>query len=298
MKSRFVNTALALFSLFLSANISYAQGLIIDRRPHVPIARSFEVREVTVSARVRDQVADVQVSQTFHNPGSFVLEAEYFFPLPDEGAIQNFVLMVDGKELPGRLLPRDEARRIYEEVVRTKRDPALMEYMGHGLFRTSVFPIPPGADRTVTLRYTQLCRRDRDVVEFAYPFGTQKFSAKPIQRLALAIQINSRDAIKSIYSPSHDATVQKPNEHEATIKLEMRDVLPTSDFRLLYTLAEGAVGATVLSYRPSDSEDGYFMLLASPQVKAADTKPQPKTVLFVLDRSGSMAGKKIEQAKK
>jgi Ca-activated chloride channel family protein len=284
--------------LLLSATLAQAQGLIVDRRAHVPISRAFEIREVTVNARVRDQVAEVQVAQTFHNPGSFVLEAEYFFPLPDEGAIQNFVLMVDGKELPGRLLPKDEARRIYEDIVRTKRDPALMEYMGHGLFRTSVFPIPPGADRKVTLRYTQVCRRDRDVVEFAYPFATQKFTAKPIQRLALTVQISSRDPIKSIYSPSHDATVQKPTEHEATVKMELRDVIPTSDFRMLYSLAEGAVGATVLSYRPSDSEDGYFLLLASPQVKPADVKPQPKTVVFVLDRSGSMSGKKIEQAKK
>jgi Ca-activated chloride channel family protein len=279
------------------STLAHAQGLIIDRRPHVPIARAFEVREVTVNARVREQVAEVQVSQVFHNPGSTVIEAEYFFPLPDEGAIQNFVLMVDGKELPGRLLPKDEARRIYEEVVRSKRDPALMEYMGRGLFRTSVFPIPPGADRTVTLRYTQLCRRDLDGVEFAYPFATQKFTAKPIQRLTLNAQIHSSDPIQSIYSPTHSPTLQKPTAHEATVKLELRDVVPTTDFRLLYTLSEGAVGATLLSYR-SGSDEGYFLLLASPQVKPQDSKPLPKTVLFVLDRSGSMSGKKIEQAKK
>ena len=151
----------------------------------MPIARSYEIREVSIDGRVRDQVAEVQVSQTFHNPGSFQLETEFLFPLPEEGAIQNFVLMVDGRELPGRLLPKDEARRIYEEIVRTKRDPALLEYMGRGLYRTSVFPIPPGADRKVTMRYTQLCKRDRDVVEFSYPLSTQKFTAKPIQRLVV-----------------------------------------------------------------------------------------------------------------
>ena len=63
-------------------------------------------------------------------------------------------------------------------------------------------------------------------------------------------------------------------------------------------MTEGALGASVLSYRPSDGEDGYFLLLASPEVKAPDAKPQPKTVIFVLDRSGSMAGKKIEQARR
>src|SRR5262249_61759589 len=72
-----------------------SQGIIIDRRPRVPVARSYEIREVSIDGRVRDQVAEVQVSQTFHNPGSFQLEAEFLFPLPEEGAVQNFVLLVD-----------------------------------------------------------------------------------------------------------------------------------------------------------------------------------------------------------
>ena len=206
--------------------------------------------------------------------------------------------MVDGREMPGRLLPKDEARRIYEEIVRTKRDPALLEYMGRGLFRTSVFPIPAGADRKVTLRYTQLCRREKDLVEFTYPLATQKFTSKPIRRLAITARIDSRDPIKSLYSPSHDAEVRRNGDHEATVKFEQRDVVPTADFRMLYSLAEGSLGATLLSYRPSEGDDGYFLLLASPEVPKPDAKPQPKTVVFVIDRSGSMAGKKIEQARK
>lgn len=299
MKPR-IGRCLALVALAIIATPQAArsQGFLIDRHRPTPVAQTFEVREVAVDARVRDQVAEVQVSQTFHNPGSFQIDSEYVFPMPEEGAIQNFVLLVDGREMPGRLLPKDEARRIYEEIVRTKRDPALLEYMGRGMFKTSVFPIPPGADRKVTMKYTQICKRERDLVEFAYPFGTQKFTSKPIQRLALNLRIESRDAIKSVYSPTYDARVERSGDHEARVTLEQRDVVPSTDFRLVYTLAEGTLGATVLSYRPSDGEDGYFLLLASPQVKPADVKPQPKTVIFVLDRSGSMSGKKIEQARK
>lgn len=275
------------------------QGIIIDRwHPERPLARTFEVAEVSVDARVRDQVAEVRVSQTFHNPGSTQLESEYLFPVPDDGAIQNFVLMVDGRELPGKLLPKDEARRIFEEIVRTRRDPALLEYMGLGVFKTSVFPIPPGADRTVTLRYTQLLRRDRDVVELTYPFGTQKFTAKPIRRLALSVDIDSKEPIKSLYSPGQDVEIRRDGDHHATVKLVRHDITPTEDFRLVYTLAEGSIGASVLSYRPSEGDDGYFLLLASPEVKKSDDRPRAKTVILVLDRSGSMSGKKIEQARK
>ena len=275
-----------------------SQGFIVDRRSTVPVARSYEIREVSIDGRVRDQVAEVQVSQTFHNPGSFQLEAEFLFPLPEEGAVQNFVLLVDGRELPGRLMPKDEARRIYEEIVRTKRDPALLEYMGRGLYRTSVFPIPPGADRKVTMRYTQLCKRDRDVIEFAYPLGTQKFTAKPIKRLIVQLSIRNKEAIKSIYCPSDDATIRRHGDHEVEVRLERHDLIPENDFRLVTTLADGAFSGSVLSYRPSESEDGFFLVLASPEVKPADTRPLPKTVIFVLDRSGSMAGKKIEQARR
>ncbi len=191
IRARWIGWVAAIVLMDSVLSMARSQGIIIDRRATIPVARSYEIREVSIDGRVRDQVAEVQVSQVFHNPGSFQLEAEFLFPLPEEGAVQNFVLLVDGRELPGRLMPKDEARRIYEEIVRTKRDPALLEYMGRGLFRTSVFPIPPGADRKVTMRYTQLCKRDRDVIEFAYPLSTQKFTAKPIQRLIVQLSIRS-----------------------------------------------------------------------------------------------------------
>jgi Ca-activated chloride channel family protein len=275
-----------------------SQGIIIDRRPTIPISHSYEIREVSIDGRVRDQVAEVQVSQTFHNPGSTQLEAEFLFPLPEEGAIQNFVLMVDGRELPGRLIPKDEARRIYEDIVRSKRDPALLEYMGRGLYRTSVFPIPPGADRKVTMRYTQLCKRERDLIEFAYPLSTQKFTSKPIQRLVVSVSLQSKEPIKSIYCPSDDVKIDRFGDRDVKVSMEHRDVVPGRDFRLVYTLAGGAFSANIISIRPTESDDGYFLLLASPEVKPADAPPLPKTVIFVIDRSGSMAGKKIEQARK
>ena len=293
----FAPLALTAIASLTTGPAARGQGFLIDRHAIAPVARAFEIREVEIDARIRDQVAEVQVAQTFHNPGSADLESEFLFPLPEDGAIQNFVLMVDGREMPGRLLPKDEARKIYEDIVRAKRDPALLEYMGRGLFKTSVFPIPAGADRKVTMRYAQLCRRDKDLVEFSYPLATQKFTARPIRRLAISARIESRDPIKSLYSPSHDAEVKRTGDHEATVSYVGHDVIPTNDFRMMYSLAQGSLGATLLSYRPSEGEDGYFLLLASPDVPKRDEKPQPKTVVFVLDRSGSMAGKKIEQAR-
>lgn len=284
-------------SLIVFVRQAQAQIIIIDRRPEIPIARSYEIREVAVDGTIRDQVAEIQVTHTIHNPGSFTLEAEYFFPLPEEGAIQNLTLMVDGKELPGRIIGKDEARKIYEEIVRRKKDPALMEYIGSGLFRTRVFPIPAGADRKVSVRYTQLCRLDRHVVNFTYLMDTQKLCARPIGKFKMNLRITSQSPIKTVYSPTHEPKIERQSDHEASVRLEQEKVSPTGDFHLLYTVGDSPIGVTVLSYKPENSSDGYFLLLASPQIRKVETKPQPKTVIFVLDRSGSMAGAKLEQAR-
>ena len=295
MRYTAVVSALLLATMFLLP--ASAQIIVLPREPHIPIVRSFQVRQIEVDARIRDQVAQVQLSQTFYNPGHTVIEAEYLFPLPEEGGIDDFVLLVNGKELPGRILPKDEARRIYERIVRQRKDPALLEFMGRGAYRTSVFPIAARSDCEVTLRYTHLLKRSSGLIEFAYPFRTHDFTAKPIQKLRLSVDIDSQDPIKSVYSPTHDVEVQRKGEHRASVRLVQHDVIPSRDFRLFYSLGEGAVTATLLSYRPRRDEDGYFLMLASPRVEKREVNQVPKSVVFVLDKSGSMAGKKIDQAR-
>lgn len=281
----------------LIADQAFAQGIIIDRREPIPIRGSYAVDAVDIDAQLRKQVATVRVSHTVRNPGSGQIEAEYYLPLPADGAISSLTLMVDGKELPGKLMNKDEARRIYEDIVRSKKDPALLEYMGRGLYKTSVFPIPAGASRTVTLKYTQLCRKDRDTVAFSYPLGTQKVTTKPVKKLTVRVAIESDKPIKAVYSPTHRIGTHRPDDHHATVSYEQHDAVPRDDFVLYHSTQGGDLGATLLSYKPGEQEDGYFVLLASPALPKLDRKPEPKSVVFVIDRSGSMAGKKIEQAR-
>ncbi|NIR28956.1 MAG: hypothetical protein GWN99_06925, partial [Gemmatimonadetes bacterium] len=75
----------------------------------------------------------------------------------------DFSLFMGEQELRGEVLPADEARRIYEEIVRRKKDPALIELVGHGVLRARVFPIDPGDERRVILRYTQILGKDGDM---------------------------------------------------------------------------------------------------------------------------------------
>jgi len=266
-------------------------------RPTPPPPMSYKIKELGVNARIVDQVGRVQVSQTFVNTGSQQMEVSFIFPLPYDGAVEQLTFLVDGKEYPAKLLPAKEARKIFEEHIRRNRDPALLEWMGTGIFKTSVFPVPPGADRTVTLRYSQLLRKDHNLTDFLFPLGTAKYTSAPVEKVDIRATIESTIEIKNVYSPTHSINVKRPDAHHATVTYTVKNQVPTSDFRLFYGVDKGKLGAGVISYRPEGDEDGYFLLLASPQIKARDAKRPRKTVVCVFDRSGSMNGKKIEQAR-
>lgn len=299
-------TGLAL-ALCLLATPASAQVIIINPpilprpipRPTVPPPRvtEYRIQSVEMQAQVKDQAALVQISQVFENVGSQTIEASLYFPLPDSATISGLTLLVDGKELPGKLLPKAEARRIYEETVRRQRDPALLEYIGQGLYQTSVFPIPPRATRKVEIRYSQLLVKASGMIDLSLPLGTNKFSSRPIDKLEVTVRIEASDAIKTIHSPSHRIDIERPDSNRAVCKLSLTNVYAPDDFRLLYGTQNGLVGMNVLSYRPVPTEDGYFLLLASPEVKSAMENKVDKTIVVVVDKSGSMSGAKIEQAR-
>ncbi|MEM9660100.1 MAG: VIT domain-containing protein, partial [Planctomycetota bacterium] len=165
------------------ASPALSEGVLVDARPEAhfrlprpwrglrlpPQSASYKIEALAIQVRVQDQVARVQASQTFVNTGDRPIEATFVFPLPYDGAIDRLTLLVDGKEYAAELLSAEEARQRYEAIVRQNKDPALLEWVGAGMFQTSVFPIPAGARRTVTLRYSQICRKSQGLTDFLFP---------------------------------------------------------------------------------------------------------------------------------
>jgi Ca-activated chloride channel homolog len=281
-------------------------GPIVPPRPAPPPPPpvTYKIDELDVQARLVDQVAQVQVSQTFENTGSRQMEVAFVFPLPYEGAIDQMTLLIDGKEYPAKLMDAADARKLYENIVRKNKDPALLEWMGTGLFKTNVFPVPAGAKRTVSMRYTQLCRKQEGLTDFLFPLSTAKYTSHAVSKVSVRATIESQEEIKNVYSPTHAADITRPDNRHATVTFTLKNDIPSTDFRLFYDVGKGKVSTKVLSYRSDKSidkakdkdEEGFFLLLTSPEIKA-DADRQPKTVVFVLDRSGSMSGKKIEQVR-
>lgn len=248
----------------------------------------------TVDAVVEGRVAQVQVTQVFRNQTNTVAEGVYIFPLPKDAAVSDFQMTVNGEVLEGKLLDRDEARRIYEEIVRSRRDPALLEYLDRGLFQASVFPIPPGETRTVDFSYTQVLAPDGNLLRLNYPLSTERFSTAPVEEVAVTVELRDQPGLRTIYSPNYPITIERTAEDRATAVYTASDDQPAGDFDLYWGVADEAIGLDLLSYKPA-GEDGFFVLLAAPGVAATD-EVVARDIVVVLDVSGSMRGPKMEQA--
>ena len=277
------------------AGAAYADGMLIPVRPMEP---AFTVKYHNVDVTIDRQVATTKIDQVFHNESPRQLEAEYIFPIPPGATISKFSMYVGGEELTGRLLSKEEARRIYEEIVRKRQDPALLEYMGREAIRARVFPIPPNEDRKVVISYQEVVKRDGLTCKYVYPLSTEKLSNKPLERVSVDIAIKAQSPISNIYSPTHDLSIKRESKTEARASYSAKGVKPDMDLVLYYSVSEEElVGLSMITYR-EPGEEGFFLLMASPTMQMTTQRVMPKDVLFVLDTSGSMAGDgKIDQAK-
>jgi Ca-activated chloride channel family protein len=328
----------AVLGVLLAAAVAEAQGIIIPRPCPRPDARCpqppelpqqpLNVKSIRFTTKITDQVAVTHVEQVFENDTRYLLEGAYFFPLPDQVSITEFAMWEGGQRLVGEVRSRDEARRIYDDIVRSRRDPALLEYAGKNLFQASVFPIPPHSEKTIELTYSQVLGREAGTVSYRYPLGVgwqaQGFGTPPpgltplpgtgsrrgpaphrpqteagghsVRQISGVVEIASRAAIKGIYSPTHEFEVKRDGENKARLNFESRSGAQP-DFRLFYTLSSQDLGVSLLTHR-EPGKDGFFLLLVSPKAALDERKVLPKDVIFLLDTSGSMSEQgKIEKAK-
>ncbi len=214
---------------------------------------------------IRDGLVTTHVDQLFRNDTPGAIEGQYVFPLPAGAVVSDFSMWVDGEKLEARILPADEAREIYEDYVRQVRDPALLEYIGRDTLAARIFPIPPDGKRRIELSYTQVLSAENGLYRYRYPLDTERFSAHPLENITIDVDLRTTGATQAIYSPSHKVTVLRQDETQASVHYAQ--------------------------------EDGFFMLVLSPQVTQSPGAVAAKDLVLVLDRSGSMYGEKIAQAK-
>jgi Ca-activated chloride channel family protein len=300
MGKRILQAVLAMVVFLGLAAPALADGIIIPRpRPDdpVPPLRSLAIKHHRVTVTIKDQVATTHVDQVFVNESNQEIEGEYIFPLPEEASISQFAMWVDGKRLEAEVLDREKAREIYEDIVRRQRDPALLEYAGRNAFRARIYPIPARGEKRVELEYTEVLPLESGLLRYVYPLNTEKFSTRPLEQVSVSVHVSLRQALKAVYSPSHEVVVHRHDDGTVDASYEEMGVTPERDFVLYCTVSEEDLGANLVSYKEG-KEDGFFLLMLAPKAKVGAQRIVAKDVFFVLDTSGSMRGKKLTQAKR
>lgn len=310
--------------LLASASVLQAQGTIIPRPclPQRPCPRPvpFNALERTAShvrVTLQDRVLRYEVEERFTNRGGALAEADYVFPLPADAAFEDLKLSIDGELVSGETMSADRARGIYEEIVRRQRDPALVEWMGHGMLRARIFPIAPGEEKRVVVRFQSVAPREGDALRVDYRRGRDSRPGtfpvptprpmpvddgvpgrdlpgrRPIdngERESFLLTIPASATYGTPYSPTHQLA-RRTRDGVVTVEAQGS----TRDVTILIPVRSSSEPAISL-LASSDGRDDRFALitLTPPTRTGAGT---PRDVTFVVDVSGSMSGRKLVQAK-
>lgn len=271
-----------------------ASGILIPRDDSLP---ALAIQYQRVEIEIKDGVAGVRIEQVFRNHTDRDLEAVYVFPLPEDAAIADFAMMINGRRVSGELVEKDRARQIYQDIVRRLKDPGLLEYLGGNLFRVSVYPVPRRGDQKIELTYSQPLAFDGGMYRLVYPLKTGERASRTLDDFTLAVRLTSAVPVRTVYSPSHAVGISRKTDHEIVLGFEEEQSLLDRDFELFYSVSDKTFGLNLLTHAGAE-RDGYFMMMLAPGVVPPDGQPLPKDVVFVLDTSGSMSGEKIAQARR
>src|SRR5882762_10325110 len=293
---------LSVSMLLIVADSAMAQGVIVpgecERCPRPPrptlLPRSLPIKSIKIDTKIVSQVATTHVEQIFRNDTDSTLEGTYFFPIPEQASITEFAIWDGNRRLVGEVRTREEARRIYDEIVRRQRDPGLLEYAGKDLFQASIFPIPPHADKKLEISYSQVLRAESGTVAYRYPLGTGR-QLTQIGSVSGRIELESKEPLRNIYSPTHAIEVKRSGDRRSVVSFESGQ--EPQDFQLFYSLSREDFGVTLLTHR-EPGKDGYYLLMISPKDDWSEQEYAAKDIVFVLDTSGSMAeAGKMEKAR-
>jgi len=271
----------------------------------VPQSRSFSmdrrgavrITEVTVGVVVLEQMATTTMDVSLHNPGRSRQEAELVVPVPDGAVLRGFTFRGAGSEPTAQVLPRNEAKKTYDAIVAKTRDPALLEFVGYNLVRSSVFPVPANGAQKIRLTYEHLLSADGDRIDYVLPRSESLESSIP---WSISVKIKSKRAISTVYSPSHPLETRRFGRNAVSVRIRPTARTEPGPFRLSYLLERNGVTASLFAYPDVTAGGGYFLLLAGLPAKPTTIANAPaikREVTLVLDRSGSMNGEKLGQVR-
>ncbi|MDR1314021.1 MAG: VIT and VWA domain-containing protein, partial [Deltaproteobacteria bacterium] len=291
--------AFALAASFAALAASPSRALASERggpRPGAPPSAGlpYSVSSVELAVDLSGQMATAVLKTRFKNLSARDIEIDYLAPLPGGASVASAVLVEENMELAGKVYARDEAFRIYSQIVAELKDPALIEYAGRDTYRARIFPVPPLKERTLELSMSFLVPKERGLCALCVPLAGPATGGGPVGRQEVLVRFRDTPGLSNVYSPLDKVEIVRTGSGGyARFESEGRGALDF--FRLFYRSGSDGLAASLISHMPADGGDGFFLFLAEPAVDEG-APPFPKDVCFVLDISGSMSGNKFRQA--
>ncbi len=308
------------------ADLTPGSGALVTKvgKRQVPIP----LKHTSVQANISAYISSVDVTQQFHNPFNEKIEAVYVFPLPQNAAVNDFVMTVGERKIRGIIREREEAERIYQAAKKAGHVASLLTQERPNIFTQKVANIEPGKQIDVTITYFNTLKFEDGSFEFVFPMvvgprfnppsspdpiaavpsDDQKTAGKAIRYLRpdersshdidLTVNIDAGVSIESIDCDSHKIVVQQTEKAQATVKLAKEDRIPNKDFVLRYKVAGEKPKVAMLTHE--DQAGKYFTMMIVPpaEKKGKDQPRQPMEMVFVFDVSGSMNGFLLNESKK
>lgn len=252
-----------------------------------------QVKAVDVDVRITDTLATTEMKVVVQNYGTSTTQAQLLLPVPAGATIRTFGIDGIGDEPTAQLLPREEASRRYHEIVRRMVDPGLLEFVGNALIQSSVFPVEPGKERVMTIVYEQTLEAHAGRVEYVLPRSAALGSSQV--QWSIDIEVESSGAMGPVFSPSHPVVTKPVTDKLMRVGVPMLN--EPGPFRMYAVLGSGDDATTLLYPDADDSDSGYFMFVADAPTIDKNAEQIKREITIVIDRSGSMNGQKIEQAR-
>ncbi|MGC9468180.1 MAG: VWA domain-containing protein [Anaerolineae bacterium] len=292
--TRFLIACLTLATLLLP-QVALADGMIIPAEFEIAY---LTVRYHHVTVEIHDNHAVTHVEQAFHNPSDLDVTAEYLFPVPPDAMVTNFQATLDGQAQSPRRRDVEAANATLRDLVAERHDPSLLQYLDWEMIVFEV-TVPAGETRTMTLEYEEVLAPQGGMLHYRYVLSTERYSFDALENASITVDLSSASGIGALYSSSHAVITERIGPGKARVNWEAEFVRPTEDFHLYFTPSDGGFGSGLLTGRQPglDAGQDHFLFLFAPDLVENETALLPKDIVFVIDRSGSMEGEKMVQAK-
>ena len=255
-------------------------GTLFAREPNNPWVPEtpLPIVKLGVDVVVENQVARVAIDQTFHNPNNTVMEGMYRFAIPPDASLQRLAMYVDGKLTESAVVERMAARRIYEDVVYRRLDPALLEWAGTGRLSLKVYPLPARQDKRLLIAYTQSLPKLYDDYTLTVPLPEVDL---PVGELQFDVAMRGC-ANCEVTSTSHKIEVKRSGS-DAVVSYR-RGKVELGDSLVLHVRDTRANPVVAMHKQGTDS---FVMVRARPDLKATAKDYRKQTWVILDDVSAS-----------